>query len=462
MEIEVIKKLIKDNAYVHTEFINKAEVGRRYYKGDTDILFKKDIDEEVDNPLRSADNRIPTNWQGLLVDQKAAYLLTYPPLFDVGNDKTNEMITKALGDEFSKTCKDLCIEAANTSVGWLHVWKDENNKFQYAVVPSEQIIPLYSTDLKKRLIAVLRVYDQIDSKDGETYTVYEYWTDKECYAYRKLNNLTLDNLHEYNMFTSYIVDEDEIEESNVYSHDFEEVPFIEFPNNNIHTGDLKKVKKFIDVYDKVFSGFVNDLDDIQELIFVLTNYGGTDLKNFLYNLKKHKYIDMQSDGADEKTGIDTLKIDIPVEAREKVLDICEKQIYKQGQGVDPNPEAFGNSSGVALEYLYSLLELKAGLTETEFRIGFGKLVRMICKYMNIQCDTIIQTWTRNKIRNDSELVDNCNKSKGVISDETIIKNHPFVDNPESEIKKVKEQQEESLPFQDKVPINDDVGGSDEE
>ena len=230
--------------------------------------------------------------------------------------------------------------------------------------------------------------------------------------------------------------------------------FIPFFNNSINTNDLKRVKKFIDVYDNVFSGFVNDLDDIQEVIFVLTNYGGENLKDFLKQLKLHKVVDMQSDGVDEKTGLETIKIDIPVQAREKVLEICEKQIYKQGQGVDPNPESFGNSSGVALEYLYSLLELKAGLTETEFRLGFARLIRMLCKAIGVNAGNITQTWTRNKIRNDTELVENCQKSKGIISDETIIKNHPFVDNPEDEIKKMKEQTEANTPFQDKVPLED--------
>ena len=455
MDIKIIKKLIEKHTYKHTDFIQKALEGRRYYEGNTDILYKKSIGEEIDNPLRNADNRISTNWHGLLVDQKAAYMFTYPPTFDTGDKEINRAIANSLGDEFPKVCKDLVVEASNTSIGWLHVWVDDEKKFQYAVVPSEQVIPLYSSDLKKRLTAVLRVYGDIDDK-GISYIIYEYWTDKECFAYRRKTKLTLDEgLEEYNMFANFIVDTQTKQLSNQYYHKFEEVPFIPFVNNNIGTSDLKKVKKFIDVYDKVFSGFVNDLEDIQEIIFVLTNYGGTDLKNFLQNLKKHKVVDMQADGTDEKTGLETIKIDIPVEARGKILEICEKQIYKQGQGVDPNPESFGNSSGVALEYLYSLLELKVGLTETEFRIGFGKLIRLLCKANNIKINTIIQTWIRNKISNDSETAEIAIKSKGVISDETIIKNHPWVDNPEDEIKNFKKQETMNLPFKDKVPVGEE-------
>ena len=64
-----------------------------------------------------------------------------------------------------------------------------------------------------------------------------------------------------------------------------------------------------------------------------------------------------------------MTIDIPVEAREKMLQMTRKSIFEQGKGIDPDPQNFGNSSGTALKYLYSLLELKAGMAEMEFRVG---------------------------------------------------------------------------------------------
>ncbi|WP_447515774.1 phage portal protein, partial [Clostridioides difficile] len=83
------------------------------------------------------------------------------------------------------------------------------------------------------------------------------------------------------------------------------VPFIEFLNNDLEVRDLDNVKHLIDVYDKVYSGFVNDIEDIQEVIFVLTNYGGADLTEFLKGLKEYKTIDLQSSGADDKSGLST-------------------------------------------------------------------------------------------------------------------------------------------------------------
>ena len=73
--------------------------------------------------------------------------------------------------------------------------------------------------------------------------------------------------------------------TNVYEHHLGAVPFIPFRNNNLCSSDLDKIKDLCDAYDKTFSGFVDDLEDIQEVILVLTNYGGTDAGEFLRDLK---------------------------------------------------------------------------------------------------------------------------------------------------------------------------------
>ncbi len=72
-----------------------------------------------------------------------------------------------------------------------------------------------------------------------------------------------------------------MDETNVIAHDFKELPFIPFRNNAIGTTDLEVVKELVDCYDKVYSGFINHLDDIQELIFILAGYEDEPLETFL-------------------------------------------------------------------------------------------------------------------------------------------------------------------------------------
>lgn len=152
---------------------------------------------------------------------------------------------------------------------------------------------------------------------------------------------------------------------------------------------------------------------------------------------------METDGAGGSGGVEALTISIPIEAREKFLEITRKAIFEQGMGVDPDPQKFGNTSGEALKYLYSLLELKAGLMETEFKLGFGRLVRAICHHLGAECKQITQTWTRTAIRSESELADIATKSTGVISHKTILKNHPWVENAEEEEKQLKREEDEN-------------------
>lgn len=446
MDIDTAKKLIAKHTQGHAGVIVNALTAERYYRNKNDILYSKKTEDETENPLRSADNRVPRNFYGLLVNQKAAYMFTAPPLFDVGNQSSNQAIADTLGDIYAKNCKDLCVNASNAGMAWLHYWIDENDEFEYGIVDSKQIIPIWSTHLNKELLAVLRVYKNIDDV-GKTWDIYEYWTDTECWAYQKAADDTIDEgLMGYSMFMDF-VNAGVGAEPNQLSHDLGRVPFIPFPNNNIAVSDLDNVKALVDTYDKVYSGFANDLEDIQEIIFLLTNYDGTDLNSFLSDIKKYKTVKMQSSGADDRSGLETLTIDIPVEAREKLLDMTRKAIFEQGQGVDPQPQDFGNASGVALKYLYSLLELKSGLMETEFRLGFGQLVRAICQAKNIAVTNITQTWTRTAIANDSELATICKDSVGIISNKTIMKNHPFVENADEEEKqlaKEKEQQQSEM------------------
>lgn len=441
MELEQAKKLIRKYVAGHRQFVMEADVAERYYRNQNDILFQKKYQEEKEeNPLRNADNRISHNFHGLLVNQKASYMFTRHPVFDVGTEEGNKDIISVLGDKFPKVCKSLCVNASNYTVAWLHYWIDEERGFRYGVVDSRQVIPVWTQDLDKELEAVFRTYGKV-MDNGKEYIIYEFWTEKECQAFCREIDSTIDNLFYYSMLDLCMIDSIS-REKGIYQHKLGKVPFIPFFNNEYNYSDLSNVKLLIDVYDRVYSGFFNDLEDIQEIIFILSGYGGTDLSEFLSDLKKYKTVKL--DEEDGKPGLSTLTIDIPVEAREKMLSMTRKEIFEQGQGIDPQPENYGNASGEALKFMYSLLELKAGLMETEFRIGFGEFIRAICEYLGIACEKVEQIWTRNMIRSNSELSTICRDGIGVISQETIVKNHPFVTDYEKEMERIKKERKEEM------------------
>lgn len=447
MELKLVKKLIKKHTLGHANIISEMQTAERYYEVNNDIKLlptkPKDVEEarqkgESFNPMHQADNRIAYSFYPLLVDQKTAYMFTAPPIYDVKDDKLNEYILETLGDAYEKKCKDLCVKATNGGVAWVHYWIDENNDFQWAVLPANEIIPIYNNRINTKLEGVLRVYADIND-EGENITVYEYWNDKEVQAFSMRTGDDYEALSPYTAFT--MIDPSGVTLNvDTIPHQMEKVPFIAFANNARHTTDLKRIKELIDVYDKTYSGFLNDLEDVQEVIYVLTNYGGENLAEFLDGMKKYKAIQMDSTGPDDRSGISTLTIDIPIEARKELLDITRKAIFDMGQGVDPQQQGLDGTSGEAMKFLYTLLELKAGMMETEFQLGFNELIRAICSVHGSNDVTITQTWTRTSVKNDGDLVDMCSKSMGVVSKRTILAHHPFVEDVNEEIKQIETEE----------------------
>lgn len=473
MEIDVIKNIIKNNVKKFADKNKIITTAEHYYRNENDILRDQVDNSRVDhdlskqkknNPLKLADNRVSHPWHRLLVDQKAAYVMTSPPTFDVDDTELNTEITKLLGDSYPKVAKDLAVQASNAGIAWLHVWKDEDNDFfRYATIDSKQIIGIFSKRLDKELIGVLRVYDDYDEQ-GEIQTVYEYWNDTECAMYVKKKGKTVDDLEEFNAFALMDVStEEEVGKTNTYQHEWGEIPFIPFRNNSDELSDLALYKDLIDVYDKIYAGFVNDLDDVQQIIFVLTNYGGQDKKEFLDDLQKYKMVKLDDYGDGTKSGVETLAVDIPTEARDKLLEITRESIFVNGQGVDPQKNIGQNNSGAALNHMYSLLELKASAMETEFHQGLAKLARFVLKYHNTDSDVeITQTWTRNVINNELEKAQVVSMLSSITSKETIAKANPLVENWEDEIKALDDEDANELRAQNDYRTKDPVDLGDEE
>lgn len=418
---------------------NKGKIlqAKSYYKNQNDIVDKGvTAKSETKDPLRNADNRIPHNIHQLLVDEKVSYLLTYPPIISVEDENITEQINNILGENYSRKLKNVAIESSNAGVGWIHYWIDtkEERQFKYEVVNTEEIIPVYQNGLEKNLESIIRYYTVKEEVENEleerTYVYIEYWSK--------------DKFIKWKMRDSYTNSPESVEK---ISHDLGEVPFIEFDNNRYKTNDLDRIKQLLDLRDKVISGFANDIEDIQQIIYILQNYGGTDLNDFLNDLKRFKAIKVDDDGTGASGGIETLSINIPVEARNVLTTYLKDQIYEAGQGLQQDISASGSLSGVALKFFYRKLELKAGLMETEFRSGIDSLVKAILKFINVNADyKITQTWTRNMINNDLETSQIAQASVGIISKKTILENHPWVSDVQIENDRLEEekQQEESI------------------
>ena len=441
--MDLLKKLLDATESAHKSFVTAADTGKQYYANTSSICstgaaaiyeVNQYLRKLGKNPLRSADNRIPTNWHRIITDQKAGYLFTYPPQFDAKDSADlAKTITDTLGRDYPKVIKQLCIDATNCGIGWLAYWYNQGEPFHYWFVDPRQIrVYLDPESVKPKIKYLIRAWESTDEK-GKTKTHYELWTDKDATYYVASDGGTpqLDV---------------SVGRQGVIPHSYKRIPFIPFRNNAEGKGDLPMYKQIVDAIDKLVSGFANDIDDIQEIIWVIKNYAGemqeTDYDkdgneitreiDLLQKLKAKKIINVDGDG-----GVDTLRGEIPYEARREFLTILKDQLYISAMAVNPFPDAVGQASGVYIDFLYSLLELKAGLMETEFRTALDELVQAILQYKGVAAQSVEQIWTRNKPRNDLEVVQMITQTPSeVLSDETKTKAHPLAEDWQEERKRI--------------------------
>ena len=456
MDLEKMKELIKQTAKEHKRFVKRALLCERYYRAHNDILFRPRPGDDPENPRNSA-HRIPSRFYPIIVNQKASYMFDKPPRFELGSEKLNADVSRVLGSEFAKTCKQLSINASNCGEAWLHYWvtgenadgEEEKGDFRYGVVDPKEIIAIWGDTLDRKLIGLARHYMHTDP-EGQTWEYYDYWDDEFCYSFRTKQGKTYRVLEPAFRWFYYSTDSGEPKETNVYRHGMGRIPFIRFKCNYDSRNELEGLKERIDAYDESVSGFADDLEDIQQIIFILSGYGAEPPEDFLERLKTHKLVKLESGYNPEgiKPELDTLDVEIPYDARKLSMDENRKSIFEQASAVDQTPEVLNYTSGEALKYRYALLELKASMTEDEFRSGFSILVKEICKFLGqeIKDENIEQRWTRNKVNNDTELVNNARLCLGFTSLRSALKANPYVEDVDEEMEQIKQERLDDLQF----------------
>ena len=82
-----------------------------------------------------------------------------------------------------------------------------------------------------------------------------------------------------------------------------------------------------------------------KFIYILRNYGGQDLAEFLKDLKEHMAIKVTSDG-----GVDKLQADLNIDAVMAFLDKQRRDLFDFAAAVDTKDPDLGNASGTAIKF----------------------------------------------------------------------------------------------------------------
>lgn len=440
-------------------------IGQKYYEVDNDILKRKITKKvkgtEIEETYK-ANNKLAHSKYKNMVDEKVAYLLSRDYSLSCENEEYVKKVKDVLGKHFQYQLSGLGYEASNKGIAWLQAYVDLEGNFKTMIIPSEQCIPVWRDNSHTELKSMIRVYETVtwEYDKKKTITNVEVWTTEGVSYYRLEGKLLIADYDKNNDNNGPVAHYKKGEEW----YSWGRVPFIAFKNNRIELPDIKFVKSLLDAYDLSRSEAANYVEEVKNLIFILKGYGGEDISEFMRVLNEDRAIPIDDP---KEGGVDALTPQMDITALREHYEQLKRDLIEDGQSINKDLDKFGSApSGVALKFMYSGLDLKCNALETEFKMGFENLLYFINIYLsesslgtykNVDLDIL---FNRDMEINESEVIDNCQKSKGTISDKTIIANHPWVKDVEAEEKALEEQTKANLPFQDKIPIGG--GGTNEE
>ena len=245
------------------------------------------------------------------------------------------------------------------------------------------------------------------------------------------------------------------------------IPLIPLKRNELETPLIKNVKTLQDGINVMLSDFENNMqEDARNTILVLKNYDGTNLGEFRKNLATFGAVKVRYDG-DTKGGVETLEINVNAENYKNILEIFKKALIENAMGYDAKDDRLGgNANQMNILSMYSDIDLDANDMETEYQAAFEDILWFVNMHLantgqgSFENEKVNIIFNRDILMNEGEIIDNCQKSSGLISNETIIGKHPWVDDPKLEMQRIEEQKQKEQ--EEAASMYEPFGQQDEE
>jgi len=431
-------------------------LGNDYYEYRQDILNKKRKVLDENGKLKECDS-LPNNMfidseYSEMVDQKVNYLLSKPLTFKTDNEKYAAALKTVFNKRFQKLLKNIGKDSYNGGIGWIYPYYDEKGEFKFKCFKPWEILPFWKDDEHEELDFAARVYD-ILKYEGNREVKVSYCEVYDTAGIHKFK------IHETdNSFTlvpdyqTYYFEFPDIEEGEAIPYNWDRVPLIAFKSNNAEMPLLKKCKSLQDGINQMLSDFADIMQENSSgsSILVIKNYDGTDLGEFRANLSTYRAVKIRTvDGVDG--GVDTLKIEVNSENYNAILKELRKALIRNCKGYDIDElKSSGSPNEMTIKSVYSDIDLDANELETEYQSSFEQLMWFVNTYLknagigdffNEDLDII---FNRDMMVNESQVITDLNNSRDILSQKTLIANHPYIANVEAELEQIEEEKQANI------------------
>ena len=238
-----------------------------------------------------------------------------------------------------------------------------------------------------------------------------------------------------------------VQPTELVGKNFARLPILFVRYNDEEIPLLRFVKSMVDAYDKDVSEIDDEIHDVPNSIKVIKGYNGESLGELVHNLRLFRAVSVQADG-----GVEDVGRAMDSTAAENHLTRLRKDMYSGASCVDTTRvDNLGNQSGVAMRYIYSDLDMDCMdlWTDLEEQVlkplatffMYDHYMRTGQQFPDANVDFIPNT---DIAVNETETVANLKNSVGLISEETIVANHPYVTDATEELARLKRERQEAL------------------
>ena len=192
-------------------------------------------------------------------------------------------------------------------------------------------------------------------------------------------------------------------------------------------------------------------EDARNTILILKNYDGENLGEFRHNLATYGAIKVRTESGADGGGVDALQVEINADNYRTLLDVFKKAIIENAMGYDAKDDRLsGTPNQMNILSMYSDIELDANSMETEFQASLEELLWFVNVHFglkglgNYDSSIVDIIFNRDILISESDVIDNCVKSIGILSNETILSQHPWISDVDLELRRLDEQKQMEL------------------
>ena len=430
--------------------------GYLYYDNEHDILARRrtiigdggklQVVENVPN------NRLIDNQYAKMVNQKANYLLGKPFVIEGDNRQYIELLQQVFNKSFMKTLKNGGKAALNSGIAWLHPYYTDNGAFSFRLFPGYEILPFWKDSEHTILDFAVRLYP-VESYEGTTLTIIE-----------KVEVYDLKGVHKFILDGETLVPDVSMEnglfdipyvsiidgEGMATGMNWEKIPFIPLKYNEQEIPLIKKVKTLQDGINIMLSDFENNMqEDARNTILILKNYDGQDLGEFRRNLATYGAVKVRCSG-DTNGGVETLEITVNADNYKVILELFKKALIENAMGYDAKDDRLsGNPNQMNIQSMYSDIDLDANDMETELQASFEEILWFVNAHLfntgqgDFAGENINIIFNRDMLMDEGAIISNIRNSEGILSNQTLVAQHPWIKDVEDEMQKIEEEKQKA-------------------